>query len=220
MVKKCFGPMYGKLVNTHMEAFRELNGIESNDDAMRDHRFKPFLRKKLSDEIYPRVASQVCKEMAIRDNQLRNAAIIRRAWQHREDWVLILVNSKEHGYALAEKIPGAVVAHSKMGAKARRQAIEGFRDGSLHCLIATSLADEGLDVQRANVLILACGGRAAGKVEQRTGRVLRSFEGKAEGIIYDFWDVGFSLTRNQAKRRVEVYQALGYTIDDGQTKLL
>ena len=91
-------------------------------------------------------------------------------------------------------------------------AVAAFRAGGLKVLIATSLADEGLDVPRASVLILACAGRSAGKVEQRTGRVLRSFAGKDCGIIHDFTDTQHFMLHSQSKARMKLYQRLGYEI--------
>ena len=127
--------------------------------------------------------------------------------------VLVLVAEIEHGQRLADEIGGAVVAHSKMGVRKRREAIAAFRDGSLKCLVATSLADEGLDVPRASVLILACPGRSGAKLEQRTGRVMRPHEGKACGIVYDFADTGASMAKSQHRARLGIYRRLGYAVE-------
>jgi superfamily II DNA or RNA helicase len=124
--------------------------------------------------------------------------------------LLLLVQSVEHGESLVADIPGAVLVHSKVGAKARREAICGFRAGDFRVLAATSLADEGLDVPRASVLVLASGGRAAGKLEQRAGRVLRPFPGKSSGIVHDFLDRGAQYAWAQARARMRVYERLGY----------
>jgi superfamily II DNA or RNA helicase len=107
---------------------------------------------------------------------------------------------------------------SKMGAKKRREAIAAFGSGECRCMIATSLADEGLDVPRANVLIQVSAGRSAAKAEQRTGRVLRAFHDahtgkeKKEGIIHDFSDLHHYFLAAQSRRRIAVYRSLGYQI--------
>ena len=77
-------------------------------------------------------------------------------------------------------------------------------------LFSSSLADEGLDVPRASVLVLAAGGRSAGKLEQRAGRVLRPFEGKSAGVVHDFLDRGCLFGHAQARARTKVYEKLGY----------
>lgn len=124
--------------------------------------------------------------------------------------VLLLVNSIEHGGRLATSATGSVLVHSGLGRRARRTAIEGFRDGSVPILVATSLADEGLDCPRASCLVLAAGGRAPAKLEQRAGRVLRPFEGKKGGVIHDFMDSGAQFALAQARARMKVYDKLGY----------
>lgn len=134
--------------------------------------------------------------------------------------VLVLVQSIEHGLALAEQMPGSVLAYSKMGAKKRRLAVEAFRNGELKILIGTQLCDEGVDFPRASVLILAAGGRASGKVIQRTGRVLRPFDGKECGLIHDYRDLGATFAAAQARARENVYRELRYEITEGPTSHL
>lgn len=124
--------------------------------------------------------------------------------------VLMLVHAIEHGEQLAAAVPGSELVFSRIGARKRRERIAAFKAGELKCLIATSLADEGLDVPIASRLILVAGGRSAGKVEQRAGRVLRPYAGKTGGIIHDFLDRGATLANAQAWARMRTYEALGY----------
>lgn len=148
---------------------------------------------------------------AIRANTVRNSRIVELA-THQEGAILVLVSTVEHGRQLEQAIPGSLLVHAKLGKKKRAAAIEAFRDGSLRCMIATSLADEGLDVPRASVLVLASGGRSAGKLEQRAGRVMRPHAGKEFGTVHDFADRGAGLAHNQFKARARTYKKLGYTI--------
>jgi len=165
-------------------------------------------------QLWSQVAFQVCVDIGIIANEARNEAVCRTANRHitANDSTLVLIQKIDHGRELAERINGGVLCHSKMGDKKRKAAIEGFRNGELRCMIATSLADEGLDVPRANVLILAGAGKAAGRIEQRTGRVLRSFEGKSHGLIYDFKDTHHPLLASQSRKRMALYHQLGYEI--------
>lgn len=169
--------------------------------------------RRISDqEIYGQLAWQVCMDNGIVANWNRNNAVLRVAKEHHNDQVLVLVNKIEHGESLAKLIPGACMAFSKMGAKARRESLQRFRDGHLKCLIATSLADEGLDLPNANVLILVSGGRSNARTEQRTGRVLRAFAGKSHGLIYDFHDRWHPLAAKHSRVRQELYRKLGYEV--------
>lgn len=153
---------------------------------------------------------QITQEV-VQANENRNGAIVALAVQESSvASVLILVFSIEHGEKLAAQIPGAVVVHSKLPKKRRAEVIAGFRAGTIPVMVSTSLADEGLDVPRAEVLILAAGGRSAGKLEQRAGRVLRPFAGKVAGRIHDFYDRGAVFANAQARSRMGTYERLGY----------
>lgn len=159
---------------------------------------------------------QKCVEHGIVDNFERTATAIMVANSHchRGDTVLMLVNQVEHAKYVASRVHNgpAIACYSGMGAKARRHTLYDFKHGKLPCIVATSLADEGLDVPRANVLVLVSGGRSKAKAEQRTGRVLRAFAGKEQGLIYDFADTPHKLMAKHAQARLAVYRGLGYEI--------
>lgn len=161
-------------------------------------------------QLWGQVAFQKIVEMGIVQNHARNIAAIAAATNDKP--TLVLVNQVEHGQTLAASIPGAVPCYSAMGAKARREALEAFTAGSVRCLIATSLADEGLDLPNAEVLVMVSGGKSATRMEQRTGRVLRKFLGKTHGQIYDFKDSFHPLAAKHGRARGELYAKLGYTI--------
>lgn len=161
-------------------------------------------------ELWGMIAWQSCIDWGIVQNQQRNAAIIYKARQHAKDSVLILVNKIEHGIKLKEQLPGSRLCYSKMGKTNRLFALQAFREGKCRCLIATSLADEGLDVPIANVLILAAGGKSKARTEQRTGRILRQFIGKTHGQVYDFEDSWHPLAAKHSRARQSLYRSLGY----------
>lgn len=147
----------------------------------------------------------------VRLNTNRNEAIVHLA-THEPGSVLVLVGTVEHGEELQQRIPGSAVVHAKIGKKKRAALIGQFRSGELRCMIATSLADEGLDVPRASVLVLAAGGRSAAKLEQRAGRVMRPHEDKEFGTVHDFSDRGAALAYAQHLARLKTYKKLGYQI--------
>jgi superfamily II DNA or RNA helicase len=162
-------------------------------------------------KLWAMVSWQVCVEMGIVGNGMRNATAEAVAARHQNESVLVLVNQVEHAKEFAARL-GAVACYSGMGAKNRRAAMEAFKSGELKCVVATSLADEGLDVPRASVLVLVSGGRSRAKAEQRTGRVLRQFAGKEHATIYDFEDRFFGLMHRHSLARQQVYRNLGYEI--------
>jgi superfamily II DNA or RNA helicase len=171
----------------------------------RRHKRHPYIPR---DEHERRARWQFTAE-AIRNNGHRNDCIVKTARTETRS-VLILVSTIEHGEQLQARIAGSVLVHAKIGKKKRTAAIEAFRSGELRVMLATSLADEGLDVPRAAVLILAAGGRSAGKLEQRSGRVMRPHAGKEFGVVHDFADRGAGLAHNQFRARARTYKRLGY----------
>ena len=169
-------------------------------------------RSDFDDTMRRRILYRHAFELGIIAHANRNRLVVSEAASAIADGhsVLVIVRTVEHGQALAARVPGAELVFAKLPVRRRRELIAAFRDGSLKCLISTSLADEGLDVPRASVLVLACGGRSSAKTEQRTGRVLRAFSGKSAGLIVDFHDQGHGMLVSQSRARSRLYQSLGY----------
>lgn len=172
-------------------------------------------------ELRAMVLWQCCIKHGIVENRQRNISALDVTKQHilKSDSVLMLVNQVEHAKTMANALnehsglSWAIACHSGMGAKKRRHALYDFKTGKVPCIVATSLADEGLDVPRANVLMLVSGGKNKARTEQRTGRVLRAFAGKEHGLIYDFLDSHHPLMAKHAQKRIALYQELGYEIE-------
>lgn len=153
---------------------------------------------------------QAASQIGLCDNQDRTQAIIDTANEHADNSVLILIATIDYGTRLCDDLPFAGLCHSKIGKKKRAYLIDAFKNGELPILIASTLADEGLDVPCADVLIIGNAGRSATKLEQRTGRVLRPYPGKERGIIYDFKDTFDPMLRAQSYARRRLYTKLKY----------
>ena len=90
----------------------------------------------------------------------------------------------------------------------RAQQLRQLRERRLAVLVATQLADEGLDVPALDCVVVASTGRAAGRAVQRIGRVMRCAPGKGQPIVVDVVDG--TPFRGQWRARQEAYQqALG-----------
>jgi len=104
---------------------------------------------------------------------------------------LILVQRYAHGEALKKLIPNTPFVTGKMSSKKREQCIQDLRDRKIMCMIATTLADEGLDIPTLDAALLAGGGASATRVYQRVGRTLRPDRSSANPrtrsivVVYD-----------------------------------
>ena len=83
----------------------------------------------------------------------------------------------------------------------RLAVFEAIRQGICRCLVASTIADEGLDLPILDTLILAGGGKSSTRAFQRVGRVLRLHEGKEKAIVFDFKDFTPMLRRHSRERQ-------------------
>lgn len=164
-------------------------------------------------ELRAMCAWEAITEIGICQNQRRNdAAIMFAKCGNSHSPTLVLVPRVTLGETYAIKINGSVLVHSKMPKKARREAMEEFKAGNIKTMIATSLADEGLDLPNVETLVMVSGGRSAQKTIQRASRALRRAPGKDEAYIHDFRDMFHPLAQAHAKKRLKCYQQLGCAI--------
>ena len=168
------------------------------------------MRGWMSDEQRNRILYRHAKRIGIVENQARNekaAEVARRAIDAGRS-VLVLVAEKAQGRAIVDLIgDGAVMVHS--GMKKREATIEALRKGEILCAVATSIADQGLDLPILSVLVMACGGRAAGRTEQRVGRAMRNNGDGLDKWVFDYRDGQHFFLSAQAKARAKVYKTLG-----------
>ena len=158
-------------------------------------------------------AWEAVTDIGICQNNARNdAAMIMAASSGPKYPTLVLVPRVTLGEHYALSINGAVLVHSKMPKKARREVMEEFRAGNISVMIATSLADEGLDLPNVHTLVMVSGGRSAQKTIQRASRALRRCEGKDTALICDFKDTFHPLAEAHAKKRIKCYKELGCSI--------
>lgn len=126
--------------------------------------------------------------------------------------VLLLVPRVQQAHRLAQALGGrgvlALAVTSRVGKGLRQQRLQQVRAGQVQVLVATQLADEGLDVPGLDALVVASTGRAAGRAVQRIGRVMRVAQGKAQPLVVDVVDP--TPFRGQAAARARAYlQQLG-----------
>jgi superfamily II DNA or RNA helicase len=117
---------------------------------------------------------------------------------------LVLVARALQAETLAERIPSSRVLTGSMAPAERAAALADVRSGAARVLVATTLADEGLDLPCLETLILATPGRSEGRLEQRIGRVCRVAPGKSTPTVIDLVDDGSRILLAQARARARL----------------
>lgn len=149
----------------------------------------------------------------------RNDLIAADLVANRDHYNLILSDRLSHLENLMNHLPSdlrkqAVMIDGKMTTKKakalREQAIEEMRQGRKRYLFATySLAKEGLDIPRLDRLYLTTPQKDYAVITQSIGRIARTFEGKAEPVVYDYVDEGIQYLVRSYKKRCTTYRKAG-----------
>jgi superfamily II DNA or RNA helicase len=123
--------------------------------------------------------------------------------------VLLLTEGVQHARWLARALQGwklpaeAVVGAVPQGV--RRLLYRSSRDPGM-ILVATRLADEGLDLPWLDTLILAMPGRSAPRLQQQIGRVFRNYPGKHPPWVIDVVDGRVPILAQHAAARRRGYE--------------
>jgi superfamily II DNA or RNA helicase len=139
---------------------------------------------------YTQIYKRYIVENDIRNEQVADDAV--NMWRNDMN-TLILVTQINHGNAIADIIKykyGVDVAFisGKSGMKKRKQAIEDMRNGKISLLIASTIADVGLDIPRLQCIVEAGAGKSSVTALQRLGRIMRLFEDKNKCLFVTYRD--------------------------------
>jgi len=99
---------------------------------------------------------------------------------------LVLVQYKKHGEKMKKLIPGSEFLSGKDSSNKRNRVIDSMRNRELKTLVATTLADEGLDIKPLQAVFMLSGGASITRVPQRVGRCIRKYSGKEWGMFFYF----------------------------------
>lgn len=104
---------------------------------------------------------------------------------------------------LNERRQTAVIYHSGIGPEIRRDNLRLFKKGIFNVLVTCKALDEGMNVPKTSVAIIASSTASTRQRVQRLGRVLRPAKGKDKALIYTIY------ASNQEKQRlVKEYKKL------------
>ena len=105
---------------------------------------------------------------------------------------LVLVTQIKHGQTLEEILNQfgcpAVFISGKSGMKKRKQAVEDMRNGTRSIMIASTIADVGLDIPRLQCIVEAGAGKSSVTALQGLGRIMRPFDGKDSCLFITYRD--------------------------------
>lgn len=120
--------------------------------------------------------------------------------------VLVLVSQVRHGEILQGLLADVPLVQGSDPAEKRRVIFRDLETGRQPAVIATTLADEGLDIPTLGAVVLASGGKSETRALQRIGRALRPAQGKTKALVIDFFDNAPYLTEHSLKR-IEVFRS-------------
>lgn len=167
--------------------------------------------KQVRNNIYKGKTYSEIYQSAIVDNALRNIQVVTDAWNEFKIGrnTLVLVTRIAHGEILENafrsmNIPATFISgRSKMAD--RKRVIQEMRDGKKQIVIASTIADVGLDVPRLESIIEAGAGKSSVTALQRLGRVMRPFPGKATCQFITYRDTAPFL-RDQIGNKLTIWR--------------
>lgn len=155
----------------------------------------------------------------ISGNETRNNAIVQAVGILLKDnrKVLVVAQRIQHNEMLAKLLAEAYgddnvyLLHGQLDSTYRKNSMAEFKQRKTPCvMVASSVGNDGIDIPDISGLVLAHGGKSFFQNVQRTGRGLRSAQGKQDLLFIDFDDKELGRWfRDHTKKRIEYYQALG-----------
>lgn len=170
-----------------------------------------FINNARPSGIFPTTNYISAYDKGIVKNDIRNSEIVEWSkWaKDRELPILVLVNRKEHGNILKEKLQKQGLKcnfiYGKDDDEVRQDNLKKLGNREIDVLIGTNILDVGVDVPSIGMVILAAGGQAEVQLRQRIGRGLRRKKtGKNITYIIDFQDSFNQHLLRHAKTRQEI----------------
>ena len=129
---------------------------------------------------------------------------------------LVLTGRVEHAEMLTTLIKRLGIKVEALIGKVKKPDRDIIRQkvltGDLQVIVATSVADEGLDLPNLSAVFFTFPSKALARILQRSGRVMRPLDGKPEPVIYDYIDINIRTLKQQYYQRRTAYHQLRATI--------
>jgi superfamily II DNA or RNA helicase len=141
------------------------------------------------------------------------------------DTAMALVRSGRQTLVLCERVESChelAAEMSKLGVRAeaitggvskkvRKSLISDAENGAIDIIVATQLADIGLDLPGLGAAILTTPTKQTGRLQQRVGRIMRYKNGKKTPILVDLLDED-GVARAMARKRGKFFKSIGCDI--------
>ena len=153
-------------------------------------------------------AKYMCIRRALVECEERNKFIIELA-KRSEKPVLIITPFVKHAerlYKLAKETGlKAALVTGVVKAEKRKEIYDALKRGEIEVLIATTLADEGLDLPPLRTLIIALGGKSKTRTLQRIGRLVRPYGDKKIAVAYELKE-NYPYIADHLEARLRLYK--------------
>lgn len=176
--------------------------------------------KKVFTDFYHRATDyqKLIKELVTCNKRNELIVLTIAATLQKNEVALLLSSRVEHCQLLSQLLTVAMpdyrvaILTGKINHLERERIIDQARTGDIQLIIATQVADEGLDIPNLNKLYLGTPSKSKAKVKQQLGRIMRNIDAKATPIVYDFVDLNVPIFRRHANIRNLVYSQLSCPI--------
>ena len=171
---------------------------------------KPYITIKNAPAVWEGKTYEQVYKTAIVDNMFRNIQVVNDAMEQYNLGrnTLVLVTQIKHGEILEKMLremgAPAIFISGKSGMKKRSQTIKDMREGRAPIVIASTIADVGLDVPRLQSIVEAGAGKSSVTALQRLGRIMRPFDGKNECYFITYKDNAPYLS-TQIDKKIEIW---------------
>ena len=168
---------------------------------------KPYITIKGVPTVWEGKTYEQVYKSAIVDNMFRNMQVVQDAMEQYKLGrnTLVLVTQIKHGEVLEKMLcdlgAPATFISGKSGMKKRSQTIKDMREGRAPIVIASTIADVGLDVPRLQSIVEAGAGKSSVTALQRLGRIMRPFKDKNKCYFITYYDNAPYLSSQIDKKR-------------------
>lgn len=188
--------------------------VTNSDLIARGLLARPFVKFIEMNTNQPISHLQAYKEVylhGIVHNKVRNYKVVEMALKLKESKpkTIVVTTDVSHAKILTEMIEDAglkvEMCTGKTDAKTRQKSLDKLAKGKIDVIVASTIFDEGINVEALGSIILAAGGKSIPALFQRIGRSMRRKDGEENYcVVIDFMDRQHGILLNQSRQRLNI----------------